>query len=115
MFQFSMDRKDVQGVSSQELMRAGMFEDDEFGQSVIEAFKAEHPDWSTEGSESSFGLELLWEESYFTAKDSNPKSVEEALAFIRKVFFFPPINLWLNGRKIDLSNIVTENFIRVSE
>lgn len=37
----------------------------------------------------------------FIVKDRSPKNLNEALKLIQEVFPFPPINVWLDGKKLD--------------
>lgn len=55
---------------------------------------------------SAAGIEVCSDRRYysracFIAKDLSPKDLNEALEIIRKVFYFPPINVWINGKKYD--------------
>ena len=114
MFSFAIDIKDASEVSRAELIRAGIIEDSGFRQRIIDAFKAEHPDWSVESSESSFALkELEMNDVFFTASDVSPNSFEEALRYLTKALFFPPLFLWLNGEKMDVANVVMDSFFRI--
>lgn len=52
------------------------------------------------------GIEVSKDRRYysracFIAKDLSPKDLNEALTIIRKAFYCPPINVWIDGRKCD--------------
>jgi hypothetical protein len=40
---------------------------------------------------------------FFTAKNYTPETIEETFPIIRKLFFFPPLCIWLNGKSYKIA------------
>jgi hypothetical protein len=73
MLRIKMDRKDVP-ISLEELKAAG-YEVDRRGRQ---------------------GFDFI----YLIHREASPKNIDEAYAFLQKTFFFPPYDVWIDGKKV---------------
>lgn len=77
MFRFAMHREDVTAVTEKQLISHNISVDED----LVEIL----------------GDEARDDERYFRAENVDPASPEEAVAFVKGIFFFPPRRVWLGG------------------
>jgi hypothetical protein len=75
MFKFTMDRKDAEDYPTEKLVSAGMKEFHD-GRMAIDRVG-------------------------FIVGNASPNNLDEALEIINQVFYFPPVNVWIDGKKFD--------------
>lgn len=73
MIRFTMDRKDC-GTPIEEILAAGYELDNRYNRS----------------------MDFIG----FIHRGVSPKTKQEAFAFMRKTFFFPPVRIWIDGKEV---------------
>lgn len=92
LVRFSIDPKDTESITESELAKAGIAEDPEFLEFLVQ---------QEEDPEAAMDL-YTWERAY-RFKSWRTTDLDEIVEKVREVFFFPPVRVWVGGREATLS------------
>lgn len=86
MFSFSMDKNVPLDTGRGQLAHHGIGEDHDLARRLRDRG------------------ELRDDRLYYRAENENPRTIQEAVEYVQKIFFHPPEQVWMGGEVIDVTD-----------
>ncbi len=100
-----------------DIQAAGITDDIDFADKTLREFTQKYPNFDIHDYNSPGWVELsrIEDERYFRADFAAPTNLQDAISFVRKVCFFPPLRVWIDDKEYDVHEYHSDDFVRIPD